>query len=204
MNKLASIEFLQKIGLPTVNPQILWFKDERKVRKDINSFYRPNSVGWVLRCAEPPKYDGKVERNLPWDMAMSEEELVSKVLSFQRKIGSNYVVFCHPVYEMIRGAIILTDGDRVVVESAEGGPRELSAFYRGKRSPQQQVVFKPGMYSNERYGENILSDSELFDFRQTQRTIVWDTLGKLEDPVVIETSWLKNGRLYVHDVSIFT
>lgn len=202
MNKLASIYFLHSLGLPTIHPNIILKNDERSVRSNIDSFYFPYEPGWVLRCGELPDKEGVVERGLPWDIVHEKEELVDKIMALQKEIGSKYVVFCHPVAEMVRGGIMLIDGDRVVVESAKGGPRELSSFYRGYRAPEQQIIFNPGMLSNKRIGENVLSNADLLDLRNIERKLNWSQINAVSDPVAIEFSRLKNEVLYVHDLSV--
>ncbi len=202
MNKIASIYFLQELGLPTISPNIINFRDEKLIRKKVDSFYFDYNPGWVLRCGEPPDKTRRVERGLPWDTAKGKEDLVEKIIFMQRKISSNYAVFCHPVMEMVRGGIMLIDGDRVVVESATGGPRELSSFYRGYRSPEQQIIFNPGMLSHKRYGKDVLLNKDLLDLRNIERTLNWVELNAVSNPVSIEFSWLKNGNLYVHDLSV--
>ena len=202
MNKLASIFLLHKLGLPTILPQIIDSNEEDKVREIVDSFYFESKPGWVLRCARPPSKYEKVERGLPWDTAIGKEELVRKILNFQKEIGSEHVVFCHPVKKMDRGGVMLDDGGRIVVESATGNPRQLSAFYRGYRSPEQTIIFNPGMMSSQRYGGEVLYVSDLLDLREMQRNLDWADIGALSDPVSIEFSWLKDGSFYVHDLSI--
>jgi len=201
MNKLASIDFLQALGLPTIFPEVIRDTSEKKVRARVKSFYYNHEPGWVLRCAEPPESDRPVERGLPWDMAQGKDELIEKVLAMQREVGSGYLVFCHPAKEMIRGGVMLIEGNRVVVDSATGGPRELSAFYRGYRSPEQTIVFNPGMLSQQRYGREVLHRSDLLDIRTIERTLNWGELDAISDPVCVEFSFLKGGELYVHDLS---
>lgn len=148
-----------------------------------------------------PQKEEKVERGLPWDMVNGKEELIRKIISFQKDVGDKYLVFCHPSAEMVRGGIMLVEGSRVVVESAIGGPRELSAFYRGYRSPEQQIIFKPGMLSQKRYGKDVLNNSDLLDLRKIERILDWSELDAVSTPTCVEFSWLKNGSLYVHDFS---
>lgn len=200
MNKLASIYFLQSLGLPTISPELIESRDEEQVRKTVNYFYRPNKLGWVIRCGRPPSKEGKVERGLPWDSAQDEEELIIKILKIQKEVGSGYLIFCHPRFELIRGASMLIEGDRVVVESATGNFRELSAFYRGYRSPQQRIVFKPGMFSSQKFGEEVLLPGDLLDLRKIERIFNWQDIGEIHEPIIVELSWLEDGSLYVHDV----
>jgi len=202
MNKLASILFLQGLALPTISPQIISEKDERAIRAEVNSFYFDYKPGWVLRCGEPPSRDARVERGLPWDTAHGKEELIRKIIALQKEIGGRYLVFCHPVKEMVRGGVMLVEGDRVVVESARGGPRELSAFYRGYRAPEQQILFNPGMMHPKRYGSDVLGISDLLELRGIERTLSWTDLNAISDPVSVEFSWLKDGSFYVHDLSV--
>jgi hypothetical protein len=201
MNKLASIYFLQGLGLPTIFPHIITTHDERALRAEVDSFYFDYEPGWVLRCGELPKKDSRTERWLPWDVARGKEELIRKVIELQREIG-RYFVFCHPVQEMVRGGIMLIEGDKVVVEAARGEPRELSAFYRGSRSPEQQILFNPGMMHPKRYGSEVLAPSDLLELRNVERTLDWSDIGAISDPVSVEFSWLKDGRFYVHDLSV--
>ena len=201
MNKLASIYFLQGLGLPTIWPNLITSKKVKGIKEIVNSFYYPHGPGWVLRCGEPPEKEGKVERNLPWDVAHCKEELIIKITSFQEDVGSQYLVFCHPSYEMVRGGIMLVEGSGVTVESAVGNPKELSAFYRGYRSPEQQIIFKPGMLSQKRYGGDVLNNSDLLDLRNIERMLNWSELDAVSVPTCVEFSWLKNGSFYVHDLS---
>jgi hypothetical protein len=202
MNKLASISFLHRLGLPTIFPQIINSTEEAGVRKRVNSFYSGSVPGWVLRCARPPSKYEKVERGLPWDIANGEEDLIHKILFLQKEIGSGYLVFCHPVKEMVRGGIMLVEGGRVVVESAIGNPRQLSAFYRGYRSPEQTIIFNPGMMSSQRYGNDVLHVSDLSELRGMERSLDWSDIGAISDPVSVEFSWLNDRSFYVHDLSI--
>jgi hypothetical protein len=202
MNKLASIFFLQGIGIPTVWPNIIISRENNGVRREVNSFYYEYSPGWVLRCGEPPERTGKVERGMPWDIAKSNEELIQKIIGLQKEIGDKYLVFCHPVAEMVRGGVMLIEGDQVVIEAASGGPRELSAFYRGRRDPEQQIIFAPGMFSNKRYGSEILNNMDLRDIRNVERKLNWSDLNAVTEPVAVEFSRLKNNTLYVHDVTV--
>ena len=202
MNKLASIYFLQSMGLHTVSPNIIIPRDERRIRRRVDSFYYEHGGGWVLRCGEFPDKMGKVERGLPWDIAYNKEELVKKISVFQKDVGNKYEVFCHPQNEMVKGGVMLVEGDRVVVESARGGPRELSAFYRGYRDPEQQIIFGPCMLSNKRSGENVLSNTDLLDIRNMHRKFNWSELNAVIDPFTVEFSRLEDGRFYVHDFSI--
>jgi len=202
VNKLASILFLHSLGLPTNFPNIITGRAVREVRREVDSFYFKREGGWVLRCGRPPDRQEGVERGMPWDLAYSPEELVQKILVFQRDIGRNYLVFCHPQSDMVRGGVMVVEGKGVLVEAATGGPRELSAFYRGHRDPEQRLEFNPGMLSNKRYGEGVLSNADLLDLRSIERTLVWKELGAVVDPVSIEFSRLRDGSLYVHDLSV--
>jgi hypothetical protein len=139
---------------------------------------------------------------LPWDTAIGKEELINKILTLQEEIGSGYLVFCHPVKEMVKGGIMLDEGGRIVIESATGGPRQLSAFYRGYRSPEQTIIFNPGMMSSQRYGDDVLKTNDLLELRGMERSLNWVDIGAISEPVSIEFSWLKDGSFYVHDLSI--
>ena len=202
MNKLASISFLHRLGLPTISPQIISSNKKHEVRKIVDSFYLELTPGWVLRCARPPSRYERVERALPWDTASGKEELIRKILNLQKEIGSGYLVFCHPVKEMVKGGIMLSEGSRVVVESATGDPRQLSAFYRGYRSPEQTIIFNPGMMSSQRYGSDVLTRGDLSELREMERSLNWSDIGAISEPVSIEFSWLKDRSFYVHDLSI--
>ncbi len=202
MNKLASIFFLQSIGLPTIFPNIVAGRAEKEVRKVVEDFYFEHKGGWVLRCGRPPDRQERVERGMPWDLAYSREELAEKILAFQKEIGDKYLVFCHPQSDMIRGGVMVVEGKGVVVEAATGGPRELSAFYRGRRDLQQRIQFNPGMLSNSRYGESVLSNADLLDLRGIERTLVWTELDAVVDPVCIEFSWCRDVGFYVHDLRL--
>jgi hypothetical protein len=193
---------LLSLGLPTNFPNIITGRSEREVRKAVNGFYFEREGGWVLRCGRAPDMHDEVERGMPWDLAYSTEELIQKILAFQRDIGSNYLVFCHPQSDMIKGGIMVVEGKGVVVEAAAGGPRELSAFYRGRRDPEQRIEFRPGMFSDRQYGEGILNNSDLLDLRGIERTLIWSELGAVVDPVCLEFSRLRDNSLYVHDLSL--
>lgn len=202
MNKLASIYFLQGMGLRTVFPNIIISRNERGIRKQVSSFYYDYEPGWVLRCGEIPDRRGTVERGMPWNIVHSKEELVRQIRYFQKDVGERYVVFCHTVDEMVRGGVMLVLGDKVVIESARGGPKELSRFYRGYRNPEQQIIFSSCMFSNERFGEGVLSNADLLDVRNMERKFNWIELNAVTDPFAVEFSWLENGRFYVHDFNL--
>jgi len=202
MNKLASIEFLHELGLPTINPRIIYSTDEKKIRKSVDSFYYDFPPGWALRCAELPDKKGKVERGLPWAMTNGKENLVKKIIEIQKQVKGKYVVFCHEVKEMERGAIMLIEGNRIVVEAGKGNPKELSDMFRGYRSPEQRLIFRPGMLSLDyKDGQEVLSREDLFDARCIERNFDYKKLGAIINPVAVEFSKTKTG-LYVHDVSI--
>ena len=204
MNKLASILFLHSIGLPTIFPNIVTERGEKEVRQTVDDFYFEYKGGWVLRCGRPPDRNDRVEKGMPWDIAYSSEELAGKILAFQREVGPNYVVFCHPqpIPENSRGGIMLVDGAGVLIEAATGGARELSAFYRGHRDPEQCLEFNPGMLSNRKYGEGVLSNADLLALRNIERTLIWKEFNAVNDPVCVEFSYRRDGSLQVHDLSL--
>ncbi|GEM_PF-2512145 len=204
MNKLASILFLHGLGLPTIFPNIITGRDEGPVRKAVEDFYFEHTGGWVLRCGRPPNRHEGVERGMPWDIAYAQEELAEKILAFQREVGPNYLVFCHPqpIPGNSRGGIMLINGDGVLLEAATGGARELSAFYRGHRDPEQRFEFNPGMLSRRQYGNGVLSNADLLDLRGIERTLIWKEFNAVVDPVCVEFSYRWDGSLQVHDLSI--
>lgn len=203
MNKLASIFYLQSMGLPTVDPQIVRVYSEDKIRKFVGSFY-DSETGWVLRCGELPDKKAKIEKMLPWDIANDKEELVKKILELQEDIGDEYFVFCHRVMDMVRGGTMLIEGNRVVIEAAEGNPRELSAMFRGYRSPEQLFIFNPGMMSFSDSGKEVLSTQDLSDARKIERKFNWSDIGAVVNSVTVEFSRLTNERLYVHDFRVIS
>ncbi|MEM4703415.1 MAG: hypothetical protein QXP53_02965 [Candidatus Pacearchaeota archaeon] len=89
MNKLASIFYLQSLGLPTIWPRIILGNTEGEVRNQVNSFYYKTS-GRVLRCGRMPNMKENIEGMLPWDVANTKEELVKKIMTLQKEIGSSY------------------------------------------------------------------------------------------------------------------
>jgi len=202
MNKLASIYFLQKQDLPTVNPQLILGRTESQVRKMVNSFYNNQRLGWVLRCGELPDERAKVERGLPWTKAKDRDDLVKQILRMQKDISPKYFVFCHPAFDLVRGGVMLVDGNGVIIEAASGNDRELSAMFRGCRNPQQTFQFKPGMLSFSCSGESVLTSNDLCDMRRIERTLSWSDLNAVVNPVAVEFSRLGDGSLYVHDLSI--
>jgi hypothetical protein len=202
MNKLASIYFLQKLNLPTTDPLIIKGRSESQVRSEVNSFYHERKLGWLLRCGELPDEKAGVERELPWDKLKDREDLVNGILRMQKEVGDGYVVFCHPALDLRRGGTMLVEGDKVIVEAAFGNDRELSAMFRGHRNPEQTIIFKPGMMSHTSSGKTVLTSSDLYDIRSIERRLNWYSLGALSDPVTVEFSWLGDGSLYVHDLSI--
>ncbi|VVB74086.1 Uncharacterised protein [uncultured archaeon] len=202
MNKLASIYFLHKQGLPTVNPQLILKRTESQVREAVNSFYRDRKLGWVLRCGGDPDEQAKVERGLPWAKAKDREDLVQQILKMQKDIGPRYFVFCHPAFDLIRGGVMLIEGKGVIIEAASGNDRELSAMFRGHRNPQQTLQFKPGMLSFSCSGESVLTANDLNDMRMIERTLNWSDINAVVNPVAIEFSRLGDGSLYVHDLSL--
>jgi len=107
MNKLASIYFLQGMGLHTVSPNVILSRNERDIKRQVDDFYYNYRPGWVLRCGELPDRCGKVEVGLPWDIVHGKEELVRQIRAFQKDVGERYAVFCHTVDEMVRGELCL-------------------------------------------------------------------------------------------------
>lgn len=202
MNKLASIYFLQQLGLPTINPRLIRSKTEQDMRREVDSFFTPQSLGWVLRCGGLPDERANVERGLPWTTAKDKEELIQKILQFQKAAGPKYSVFCHPAFELVRGGTMLIEGDKVTIEAAAGDADELSAMFRGRRSPEQTLEFKPGMLSHSCSGRPVLTINDLHDARRIERMLSWTDLRAIVDPVSVEFSRRSNGRLYVHDVSV--
>jgi len=202
MNKLASIYFLHKQGLPTVNPQLIMERTESHVRKTVDSFYRDRKLGWVLRCGELPDERAKVERGLPWSKSKDREDLVQQILLMQKDIGPRYFVFCHPAFNLIRGGVMLVEGNRVIIEAAAGNDRELSAMFRGHSNPQQTLQFKPGMLSFNCSGKPVLTPNDINDMRTIERNLSWSDLNAVANPVAIEFSRLGDGSLYVHDLSL--
>ncbi len=202
MNKLASIYYLQSLGLSTIWPEIVTPRDERGVRRAVKSFYHNLSDGWVLRCAEMPDMRAKTEPTLPWDVADSEEALIRKILDMQKEIPARYPVFCHKVMPMVRGGTMLVEGSGVLIEAGRGSPHELSAMFRGSRNPEQVVSFKPGMLSFKKTGEEVLTQDDLYSLRQTERAIPWEEIGAITNPVAIEFSRIKGGEFYVHDIKV--
>ena len=97
---------------------------------------------------------------------------------------------------------MLSEGDKVVIEAGTGGPKELSAMFRGYRSPEQIALFKPTMFSYENHGENVLTKEDFYDMRNIQRGLNWKDLGGVVNPVAIEFSRINDGSLYVHDLKI--
>jgi len=97
---------------------------------------------------------------------------------------------------------MLAEGSQIVVEAATGGPRELSDFYRGRRNPEQRVIFGPCMFSNQREGGAVLSNADLLDIRSMHRKFNWAELNAVTDPFEVEFSWLADGGLYVHDLRV--
>lgn len=81
MNKLASIFFLHELGLPTVFPRIIFSRDEKGIRREVDNFYYEYTDGWALRCGELPDKDSKAEVQMPWGMAHGKKELVRKIIA---------------------------------------------------------------------------------------------------------------------------
>jgi hypothetical protein len=202
MNKLASISYVDSLGLPTIFPRIIMPRDEGRVRRKVDSFYYDRTGGWVLRCGEMPDRCARLEGQLPWAIANSKEGLVKSILDMQKDVGARYYVFCHEQAEMIRGGIMLVEGNYVLVEAARGNPHELSAMFRGRRNPEQAVIFNPGMLSFKDEGKSVLGQRDLFELRGVERAVVWQELNAVASPVAVEFSWLANGRFYVHDIRV--
>ena len=202
MNKLASILFLQKMDLPTINPRIIKESSEKGIRKAVDSFYYSNNLGWVLRCGEWPDENAKIERNLPWGKASDKEDLVKRIMEMQKETSGKYFVFCHEAFDLIRGGVMLIEGNNVVIEAAHGNDGELSAMFRGYRSPEQSIIFNPGMLSYKKSGKEVLTVNDLYDMRSVERRLDWKELNAVSDPVLIEFSRLRDESLYVHDLSI--
>lgn len=202
MNKLASIYFLQQLGLPTVNPRIIRSRTEFGVRREVDSFFTPQMLGWALRCGGLPDERAAVERGLPWTTARDKEELIQKILQFQKAVGPKYSVFCHPAFDLVRGGTMLIEGNKVTIEAAKGDVNELSEMFRGHRNPEQTIEFKPGMLSYACSGRHVLTANDLHDARCIERMLSWTDLRAIVDPVSVEFSRRSNGRLYVHDVSV--
>lgn len=97
---------------------------------------------------------------------------------------------------------MLSVGNQIIIEDATVGPRELSAFFRGYRRPEQLLIFNPGMISYKIEGEEILSIGDLYDMRNVERGFNWKNLGAVLKNVSVEFSRLDNGDLYVHDVRV--
>jgi hypothetical protein len=202
MNKLASILFLQKMDLPTINPRIIKESSEKGIRKAVDSFYYNNSLGWVMRCGEWPDENAKIERNLPWGKASDKEDLVKRIMEMQKEVSGKYFVFCHEAFDLIRGGVMLIEGNNVIIEAAHGNDRELSAMFRGYRSPEQSIIFNPGMLSYKKSGKEVLTVNDLYEMRSVERRLDWKELNAVSDPVLIEFSRLRDESLYVHDLSI--
>jgi len=203
MNKLASIYFLQKLGLPTIDPNLITETKEKKIRAQVDSFYFNYKPGWVLRCGEFPDENAPSERvSLPWAVVNNKEDLVSKIIEFQKDIKGNYLVFAHHVKEMIRGGTMLSEGSRIIVEAGIGDPKELSSMFRGYRSPEQIAIFKPTMISYENHGKNVLTKEDFYDMRNIQRGLNWKEISGVTNPVAVEFSRINDGSLYVHDLKI--
>jgi len=202
MNKLASILYLRKIGLPTIFPRVIISHETEKVLEIVNSFYYDYSNGWVLRCARLPNMDDRTEGLLPWDIAHSKQELITKIFKLQKKIDNKYYVFCHEAKHMIRGGMMLIEGNRVIIEAGFGDRYELSAMFRGKSDPEQRVTFKPGMFSFKKSGKKVLTTDDLYELRIVERRFNWNYLSALTNPAIIEFSRLKKGGFYVHDIKI--
>ena len=176
MNKLASIFLLRDLELPTINPMIVTERTPKKVARQITGFYYPREDGWAVRCAELPNIDGRVERNLPWGLAQTKAELADQVLHLQSQVGEGYVVFCHHAYKLARGASMLIEGGRVVVEARAGNLAELSKFYRGYLPHQQRIVFSPGMIYSKRDGQEVLSLTDLLELRRVEKALRWPSI----------------------------
>lgn len=202
MNKLASILFLQKMDLPTINPRIIKENSEKGIRKAVDSFYYKNNLGWVLRCGEWPDENAKIERNLPWGKASDKEDLVKRIMEMQKEVSGKYFVFCHEAFDLIRGGVMLIEGNNVIIEAAHGNDRELSAMFRGYRSPEQSIIFNPGMLSYKASGKDVMTIKDLYEMRSVERRLDWKELNAVTDPVLIEFSRLRDESLYVHDLSI--
>ncbi|MBD3252771.1 hypothetical protein GF386_03510 [Candidatus Pacearchaeota archaeon] len=202
MNKLASIFYLRKLGLPTIYPRIVMFRNEKEIRKFVDCFYY-DCDGWVLRCGRLPYMGDKMEGQLPWDIAYSRDELTEKIIKLQGKVGNFYYVFCHEVKEMVKGGVMLIEGNKILIEAGFGEPKELSAMFRGKRDPEQRVVLSPGMLSFRDYsGEPVLTVSDLCELRNVERIINWEDISALTQPVSVEFSRLARGSFYVHDIGV--
>lgn len=202
MNKLASIYFLQSLGLPTIDPCIIKSRTEKGIRKEIDSFYHEHESGLCLRCGEWPNEKAKMEGPLPWCEVSDKEGLIEKTLEFQKEIGENYFVFFHKQADMVKGGVMLIEGNRVVIEAGAGGSKELNKMYRGGRSPEQILIFNPGMLSFKESGKKILSGKDLYDMRNIERSLNYKDIGAIGALVSIEFSKLKDDSLYVHDLRV--
>lgn len=200
MNKIASINYLMRQGVPTLPISVI---NNSRVEMDVREIYRPNDLGWVVRCGQEPDDRGKIEKGMPWHVAKNSEEVVAVVRDFYSSLPRGHYVFIHPQRDMNRSGNLLVDGENILIEAVSGWPKALS---HGEIMPESTYSFNaPSMFFSEDFGcefGNTLSRQDLFLLgTYIERRLNYETLS-LTDPLVLEFSFDSKDRISAHDIRV--
>jgi len=197
MNKLASIYYLQSLGLPTQDNLFIYQKGKEKLLE--NTCLKIGG-SWCIRCAEKPDMQANMEIKLPWGLAPAEA-VISKIKEIWNEVRGKYGVFIHPQRDMPKGGNLLVTGGEIIIESVKGNYMDVSRLSRGTRNPDEIIRFRPGMLSFRKEGKENLSTQEIAQLRWAERSLDYVIANALIAPVAIEFSF-DGPRMYLHDVIV--
>lgn len=137
MNKLASMIYLENLGLLKTPFYIVNPEDESL------EYLRPlySSGQWAVRSADRPNLDAEKEIGLPWNVADSVEELLTRIKEVRAK-ASGRVVMIHKQREFGKVGGLRISPTSVEVEGFNGEMSEHWLMLREKEaSVPQQFIF---------------------------------------------------------------
>jgi hypothetical protein len=197
MNKLASIYYLQSLGLPTQDNLFIYQKGKEK---SLENTCLKIGGGWCIRCAKRPAMHENMEIKLPWKISPAET-IISGIEEIKKEVRGEYEVFIHPQRDMPKGGNLLVTGGEIIIESVKGNYMDVSRLSRGTRNPDEIIRFKPGMLSFKKEGKENLSVQEIAQLRWAERSLDYVIANALIAPVAIEFSF-DGPRMYLHDVIV--
>ncbi len=197
MNKLASIYFLEKLGLCRTPVHLII---GRAWERDLEGVYSGGQ--WVVRCGERPNMTRKAEAGLPWTVANNFDELL-KEIRFMKREASDLLVFAHPQREMNKAGNLLIAYPGIIVEGCFGPYMRLNRLSHGREDPDARYRFRPGMLVDyDSSGIDLFNSAEIYDITRAERKLPWKEFGALTRPVSLEFSVDAKGKVDFHDVFV--
>jgi hypothetical protein len=201
MNKIASMFYLMRQGIPTSDFHIIGRENQERY---VTKFFYKTNLGWVIRCGRQPDIHDKPEMGLPWRVCSSLDDVIGTVKTFYRGLREGYHVFMHPQREMVKSGNLLVLPDSIIIEAVSGWPEGLS---HGTQNPQATYKFRaPSLFTHPSKIEGdkcLLSPQELHSIgNEIERRLDYAAISALTSSVVVEFSVNSNGKISAHDIRV--